>query len=383
MKVIRSAALSAAVATLCPNAANAQSSVTLYGLLDNGIGFVKTASGNQYGAFTGNINGDRWGMRGHEDLGGGLAALFQLESGFSIDNGTLRQGGREFGRQAIVGLASERWGSLTLGRQYDAVVDVVQPLTADALFGSAFTTPGDVDNYDNTLRVSNGVKFTTPILYGLKAEIMYGFGGIAGQTGEAQTWSAGLSYVHGPFALGGGYFYANNAPAAAATRTAWTSTSTDSLFGSPINDGYQSAHSLTIARIGGQYKTDRYGFGASYSNVQLRRDAASVFTEDEHFNSISAYGNFSPVQNILVALGYTFLKAGGDTSATYHQVSFGTDYRLSKRTGIYGLAIWQHASGTQRTASGGLRDAAASVGSYGFVGTSTQELLMIGMRHRF
>jgi predicted porin len=56
--------------------AHAQSSVSLYGLVDAGLGFVKTNSGNQYGMVNGSLNGDRWGLKGSEDLGGGLQALF-------------------------------------------------------------------------------------------------------------------------------------------------------------------------------------------------------------------------------------------------------------------------------------------------------------------
>src|ERR1700748_2322615 len=100
-------------------AAQAQSSVTLYGLIDAGVTYVnstKTANGGhsliaeQDGATAG-LSGSRWGMRGNEDLGGGLAAIFVLESGFSYNNGTSGQGGALFGRQAFVGLSSTQYGT--------------------------------------------------------------------------------------------------------------------------------------------------------------------------------------------------------------------------------------------------------------------------------
>jgi predicted porin len=70
-------------------------------------------------------------LKGEEDLGGGLKAIFQLENGFDPGTGKLNQGGREFGRQAFVGLTRDQWGTVTLGRQYDPLVDMVQGITAD------------------------------------------------------------------------------------------------------------------------------------------------------------------------------------------------------------------------------------------------------------
>jgi predicted porin len=96
-----------AAAILIANAAHAQNSVTMYGIIDNGLMYVHN-SGGQSSQWRmsggGNVAGTRWGFKGREDLGGGLAALFVLENGFNTATGTLNQGGREFGRQAYVGL---------------------------------------------------------------------------------------------------------------------------------------------------------------------------------------------------------------------------------------------------------------------------------------
>ncbi|WP_240655869.1 porin, partial [Paraburkholderia phosphatilytica] len=128
-------------------AAHAQSSVTLYGVLDNSIQYVSNVGGHSlWNMAAGNLQGNRFGLKGTEDLGGGLKAIFQLENGFNPNTGSLGQGGRMFGRQAYVGLSGDQWGTVTLGRQYDPVVDLVQPLTADNYWGSTFTTAGDVDN---------------------------------------------------------------------------------------------------------------------------------------------------------------------------------------------------------------------------------------------
>ncbi|WP_255246815.1 porin, partial [Paraburkholderia fungorum] len=89
------------------SAAHAQSSVTLYGILDTGIDFASNVNGNHlYQMASGVSAGSRWGLRGKEDLGGGLAAVFDLESGFNSTNGSLGSG-LAFSRNAYVGLASQ------------------------------------------------------------------------------------------------------------------------------------------------------------------------------------------------------------------------------------------------------------------------------------
>jgi predicted porin len=137
--------------------AQAQSSVELYGSVDGGIGYLHNVAApdgspvsNQVRFTNGLLHGNRWGFRGSEDLGGGLKAIFLLENGFDLGTGNLNQGGREFGRQAFTGLTDKTLGSLLLGRQYDPNVDLILPLTADAVYGKSFGTPGDIDNYDDT-----------------------------------------------------------------------------------------------------------------------------------------------------------------------------------------------------------------------------------------
>lgn len=117
--------LALGLSAIC-GAAYAQSSVTLYGLLDVGIEYKNHASAGtgagatQGGVFqmqSGNLLGNRWGLKGVEDLGGGLHAIFNLESGFTLNDGKSAQGGREFGRTSTVGIDSATWGTLTIGRQ--------------------------------------------------------------------------------------------------------------------------------------------------------------------------------------------------------------------------------------------------------------------------
>ncbi|MFP3520644.1 porin, partial [Pseudomonas sp. SIMBA_077] len=69
-------------------------------------------------------------------------------------------------------MTQDAYGTLTLGRQYDPLVDLVQPLTGDNFFGSTFTTPGDVDNNDNSSRTNNAIKYVSPVWGGFQFEGM-------------------------------------------------------------------------------------------------------------------------------------------------------------------------------------------------------------------
>ncbi|CAB3686750.1 porin [Paraburkholderia rhynchosiae] len=388
MKRIALSTLSLALLS-ATGAAHAQSSVTLYGLIDESIQFAHNtvdatgANKNQVGLVAGNLQGSRWGLKGTEDLGGGLKALFQLENGFDPNNGRLNQGGRMFGRQAYVGLSGDQWGTVTLGRQYDPVVDLVQPLTADNYFGSTFTTPGDVDNNDNTSRTNNAVKYTSPVWGGLQFEGMYAFGGVAGSTGAGQTWSGAATYSTGPFSIAAGYFRADNPHTTVPTRTGWTGTSDGTAGDNQINP-YVSAKSIGIASVAVQYVAGPFTGNVRYSNAQYKPDAQSGFGSTEKYNVVGAYLGYQATPAMLVGVGYIYTKASGDASATYHQVSLGGDYNLSKRTDIYLVGAYQHASGDQRASNGALVTAGAAVGSYGYnSASSSQEVVSLGIRHKF
>jgi predicted porin len=371
-------------------AAQAQNSVTLYGVIDAGLSYVSNANAqgqHQFGTQNATLSGSRWGLKGQEDLGGGLKAIFQLENGFDPGTGQLNQGGREFGRQAFVGLTADKYGTVTLGRQYDPSVDMVQGLTGDNYWGSLTATPGDVDNYDNSLRVSNAVKYVSPNFSGLQFEGLYGFSNLAGTTGQGQTWSGAATYNNGPLGLAASYLYVNNPSAGRPTAAGggWNSPSSDSLFNTVINVGYQTASSIGIARAAGQYAIGPVTLGASYSNAQYRNDGHSLFTSTEHFNVGNTFVNYQLTPALLLGLGYTYMKASGDTSATYNQVSLGADYNLSKRTDFYALTAYQHASGTQRNADGTTTSSAqASIADFGYAsGGNHQEIVIVGIRHRF
>ncbi|TPA25639.1 porin [Burkholderia pseudomallei] len=366
-------------------AAQAQSSVTLYGVIDTSITYVHGNDGKANNAWlmgSGNLQGSRWGLKGTEDLGAGLKAIFQLENGFNSNDGTLGQGKRMFGRQAFVGLQHDQYGTLTLGRQYDPLVDLVQPVTADNYFGSLFATPGDVDNNDNSLRVNNTVKYTSPVFAGFQFEALYGFSGIAGSPGQGQTWSAAAAYNNGPIGVAAGHFYTSNPSPTAGSRSTWSGSS-DAIFDGAINSGYTSAKSIGIAQVAGQYVFGPVTVGLGYSNAQYKPDGFSGFSSTEKYNTGRGFVTYQATPALLLGLGYAYTKASGDTDAKYHQVSIGADYALSKRTDVYLAGAYQHASGTQRVDATTTQTAQASIGSYGVNGTKSQEMVALGLRHKF
>ena len=255
MKKLYAGALLASAASV----AHAQNSVTLYGVVDDGIAYQSdvagsTGSGRTVSLEAGNLSGNRWGLRGIEDLGGGLSTVFRLESGFNVNSGKTSQGGRIFGRTAMVGLTDTAYGSLSVGRQYDPVIDLVQPLTADDSMGSVFATPGDMDNYDNSYRTNNSIKYTSPDLMGLRAAAMYAFGGVAGQIAAGQTYAAAIAYHHGPLGVAAGYFHANSNGGTVATSDALNpNASTFAIASEAITGGFVAANSLQIVRAAASY----------------------------------------------------------------------------------------------------------------------------------
>jgi predicted porin len=165
------------------NAAHAQGSVTLYGIVDSGIEYVSHAdtAGHSLLRMPSNT-GDLpscWGLKGDEDLGGGLRAQFILESGFNTDSGTLGQGGRLFGRQAWVGINAP-YGLFSFGRQYSMTFWSL--LNVDPFYAAIYG-PGSLDAYLPNARSDNTIAYKGTF-GGLTLGATYSFGRDAGGTGN-------------------------------------------------------------------------------------------------------------------------------------------------------------------------------------------------------
>lgn len=146
----------------------------LYGIIDTGVEYVSNVGPQKSGlvrqpSLTGSLP-SRWGLRGAEDLGGGLNAVFVLESGFAPDQGTSNQGGRLFGRQAYVGLNGP-WGTVSAGRLYS---QIYWSLIGDTM-GPNIYAAGLLDAYLPNARVDNAVDYTFTYS-GLTVAATYSFG---------------------------------------------------------------------------------------------------------------------------------------------------------------------------------------------------------------
>src|SRR3569833_204250 len=169
--------------------ASAQTNVTIYGLLDAGVHYRDNGADTNnktWGVDSGQASGSRLGFRGTEDLGGGLAAIFTLESGVNVDDGTLGQGitgsanspalTRLFGRQAFVGL-SGNFGAVKFGRQYAPIRVAVESVDPFGVSGA-----GNAANFFNVHgeRTDNTVNYSTANFGGFSGQAAYSFGDFAG-----------------------------------------------------------------------------------------------------------------------------------------------------------------------------------------------------------
>ena len=200
-------AITGAFIAIAAQSSFAQSSVTLYGIVDTSVRYLTNANANndsQVSMGNGPITGSRWGLKGSEDLGGGLSTVFRLENGFNVWNGQLASQNTLFSRMAYVGLSSNHYGTVTLGRQntplFDQLGNVYDPLTVGN-FDQDGWLPGAL-GYG--LRSNNSVKYNGQF-GGLNVEAMYAFGNTAGSTGANNMYGVTASYTFSGLSLDAGY----------------------------------------------------------------------------------------------------------------------------------------------------------------------------------
>ncbi|MGF7134721.1 GBP family porin [Paraburkholderia sp. EB58] len=366
----------------CACGVQAQSGVTLYGVIDAGLFYTSNEKGRAaWQAGSGDVTGSHWGFAGHEDLGGGTKAIFQLENGFSVMNGTARQGGREFGYQAYAGLSNNRFGTVTFGRQYDSVVDYVAPLSFTGIHpgGNNFSAhPFDNDNLNNSFRVNNAVKFASTSYEGLRFGALYGFSNEAGGFDDNRLYSFGAAYDAGPLNLSAGYLQANNG-GSSNTNGALTLTDRTFIAAQQRTYGAGANYGLGAAKLGFVWTRTQLGGletinGANSLGLAENGQGAS-------FNNYEVNASYalSPALKLIGEYTYTaaaLSTASGQHHPKWHEVSVQTDYFLSKRTDLYLQASYQHINSD----GSGLT---ADVSGQALSSTDEQIVVGVGMRHRF
>ncbi|MGU7784381.1 porin [Burkholderia sp. PU8-34] len=178
-----------------PGLAMAQSSVTLYGIVDTGLQYLTNADSaghRSIGMAQSAYLPSRFGLRGVEDLGSGLKAMFQLENGFNSTTGAMVVPDTLFNRQAWVGVDGSI-GKMTFGRQYSVQFD--RAIYYDPTYFAAYSALALNAIPLATIRVNNSVKFTSHRFAGFTTEAMYGFGQqVPGNTLAGRYIGAALEY---------------------------------------------------------------------------------------------------------------------------------------------------------------------------------------------
>ncbi|MGF6408702.1 porin [Paraburkholderia tuberum] len=349
---MKKAAVVGATLALISLGARAQSTVTLYGIVDLGIDYANNVSKASSGTAiagsgaklvqmqSGVPLGSRWGLKGEEDLGGGLRTVFRLESGFDAATGGLG-GGLAFSRNAYVGLSSNRLGTLTFGRQWDANVDLLEPFTLNGQYGGwYFAHPNDMDNLDNGFSVPNAIKYVSPTLGGATFEGHYSPGGIAGQFSTNSTYSAAVAYNGANASAAVGYLHISDPSTAVAGYV-----SGGGFANAVYGDALAAARSQSVLALGTAYKQGAFKVSANFSNTVFRPKAGGA---NLTFQNYELSGSYQVTAALVVGGGLTYTVGHDDAtdkSPKYEQINLIAQYALSKRTSVYAMAAGQNAQG--------------------------------------
>ncbi|SFU26571.1 porin [Paraburkholderia aspalathi] len=373
---------------------HAQSSVTLYGLIDEGIVYQSNTGGANGGKrifldSTSGLTGSRWGLKGDEDLGSGLHAIFTLESGVNLNSGALAQGGDLFGRQIFVGLKSDQAGSLTFGRQYDMVFYFIAFLRNSGAIGtSLFAPPGDLANTADSVRVNNAIRYMSPTYRGFSYGAEYSVGGAPGNTTANSGYSLGAKYEGGPLSIGAAFQYFKNPTSSTAGSGLFTDNPNGaSQLANSLNKGYASASAYQVAIVRATYAIGPVSLVTSFANIQYANLGGALAGGTARFNDFDSGATYTYSPFLFFTVGYDYLTSKGVTGANgqtvgnqhYHQISLLADQFLSKRTDIYVEAAWQHASGTSSTGA----PAVADVVNLGDSSNNHQFVVRAVLRHAF
>jgi len=374
--------LVAAAPLLCfALACHAQSSVTLYGVMDTGITYTNNQSGGKtWQLNSGSRGASKWGLKGREDLGNGYAALFTLEGAISSTTGSMLAN-RIFGRYADVGLTGP-FGTVTIGRQYDLAIDYAQGLSGALRFmGALGTHAGDNDNLWGSYELDNVIKYATPNIDGFSASALTSLGGVPGDPSRNSAYEFGLGYAGGPLKFGATYMNLRN-PAVSlygATGAPVTGQTFANPITNPVFSGYVSANRMQVASAGALYTIGASTLGAQFSYTgfgDIVHTNSTPNTGNAHLTNyeVSYLYQFTPFTDAGIAYDWTDAQ-----SAHYGQLNFGAQYNLSKATFLYVITAWQHASGTNSVGHA----AVANISTLNASSTPNQVAVRVGIRHSF
>jgi predicted porin len=362
-------ALAGAIATV--PSARAQTSVTLYGRLDAGIEYLnhidngEGGSSSRWRAEGGNWGTSMLGLKGSEDLGGGLNAIFNLETGLQVMDGTT-SGGRLWSRRAFVGVRSQQWGTLQAGRNLFIDSDGVwefDPFVQQA-FASASLVRGR-----NWQQTSNNVEYHSPVFAGFDVQGQYAFGNQAGAFNSGAPGEFGrsdgimLSYHSPLFDMRGIYdeLRDNNGR---------------------FSNIFQASREYFV---GANVRVHEFKVQGAYTHYSAPDSPAGVADTADHYWLGVTYG---PPSRWAVTAGGYYIHVGEGTGDAAHDPSghammyvLGTTYNLSRRTFLYGtLGYVRNGSSSNFSLEAAPRDSSPNTNP--LVGES-QTGAYVGMMHQF
>ncbi|MFG5777843.1 porin [Comamonas sp. J-3] len=345
--------LALSIAVSATGAAFAQSSVTLFGIVDAGLTYSK-ASGSDaiYGmSNSGNLT-SRIGFRGMEDLGGGLKAGFWLEGGFNNDSGAGLAGGAfDFKRRSTLSLIGG-FGELRAGR---AFTRAYEDLSRYDVFGQVGI--GQNQTWYNApvavVRASNMLTYISPSLSGFKASLDYGFGEVAGKASQNRYVGGSLAYDSGPLS-------------ATVAAEQWSDAAYASGAQTVVLDNTR-AYGVGLAYNWGSFKLS----GLLRQQRNKAEDGSSVKFNTAHLGATVPMGTGE------ARVGYNYYD-NNSADGKAHQLSLGYVHHLSKRTAVYGTYAFMKNQKQERfmLTAAGISLTAPAAGK-------NQNALTVGIRHSF
>ena len=311
--------LALAALTAFAGAASAQSSVTLFGIVDLSVNSVKNGAISQKLLSSNQLNSNRLGFRGVEDLGGGLRAGFWLEGAMNNDDGTgsATGGGQNWQRRSTVSLLGG-FGEIRLGRDYTPTFwnkTIFDPFGTNGL-GSELNLATTLGSGATTLvRANNSVGYFLPAMGGLYGQVMVA-------AGEAVT---GNKYAGFRFGYAGG-------PINIAVAYAKTYKNDGAASGAPMFSDFKDAN------VGASYNFGFMTLMGQYGKVKY--DPGTV-ANDQRDQKKFLVGLMVPFGASTLKFSYVKVSGAQGSSATdfdAKQIAFGYQYDLSKRTAIYATA---------------------------------------------
>lgn len=361
----------AAATVLHSITANAQSSVTLYGLVDTGLRYTTHAyggNGNRVQLANGGASESHFGLRGSEDIGGGTAVIFQLEDRFFLNSGTT-DSAYPFFNTAFVGVKTPSFGTLTMGRQFNPLAAaVVRTYVTNAWLPTFYLFRPEVGMAEGAW-TSNMAKYSAQ-WRDVTVEVSYAFGGTAGAFGAGSQIGASIVYSPAlPFRLGAAYLDARDAVDTSAHFKSWTAGGSYMLGGTTVSVGW--AVNRQDPKFVGNFPN------GPFSRAQFVVLGFSAFSARQLFfgGVTQRVGQATRVSANVWRTIQTGKVATGDGNATQFQLL--ADYSLSKRTDTYIEADYsQYRGGTVGAQLQGVNGLPSAAGT-------TQLGLSIGLRHQF